>query len=94
MLRRIWAMRSLDIERIPHDTTILHRCLSSPAITHNDEDHREARTWLARFHVNTIPKNICEVTFSRSSGPGGQNVNKFENSHSLHRKTSVLIRSS
>lgn len=59
---------------------IVDRCLSSPAITHDDEDHREARTWLARFNVNTIPKNIGEITFSRSSGPGGQNVNKYEKS--------------
>lgn len=86
MLRRTWALRHLDIERIPHYTTKLHRCLSSPAIVHDDDDHREARTWLARFHVNTIPKNICDVTFSRSSGPGGQNVNKFENSRPLDRK--------
>ncbi len=41
-----------------------------------EDEHREARTWLASFNINAIPKNACEVTFSRSSGPGGQNVNK------------------
>ena len=65
--------------RTLHDTQLLHRCLSGPAKTHDDEDHKEARTWLARFNAHTIPKNICEVSFSRSSGPGGQNVNKYEN---------------
>lgn len=43
----------------------------------SEEEHRDARKWLAKFNVNSIPKNICEVTFSRSSGPGGQNVNKY-----------------
>lgn len=85
MLRRTWALRRLAIERRPHHSTILHRCLSSPAVIHDDEDHREARTWLARFNVNTISKNIGEVTFSRSSGPGGQNVNKSETSHSQEK---------
>lgn len=42
-----------------------------------EEEHREARTWLARFNVNSIPKTICDVSFSRASGPGGQNVNKY-----------------
>lgn len=49
----------------------------------SEDKHREARTWLARFDVNTIPKNICEVSFSRASGPGGQNVNKYEVCSSL-----------
>lgn len=42
----------------------------------NEDEHKDARTWLARFNVNTIPKNTFEVSFSRASGPGGQNVNK------------------
>lgn len=41
-----------------------------------DDDHDEARRWLRQFHVNTIPRTLCEISFSRSSGPGGQNVNK------------------
>ena len=35
-----------------------------------------ARKWLARLDSDTIPRNLCEISFSRSSGPGGQNVNK------------------
>ena len=81
MLRRTWTLRNLNVEKTPYYTQLLHRCLSSTAKVHDDEDHQEARAWLARFNAtNTIPKNICEVTFSRSSGPGGQNVNKYENS--------------
>lgn len=44
-----------------------------------DADEAEvqaARQWLAKLDPETIPKDICEVSFSRSSGPGGQNVNK------------------
>ena len=77
MLRRKLALRSLDVEQLPHCRQIVYRCLSSPAGRHDEQDHEEARTWLAGFNANTIPKNICEVTFSRSSGPGGQNVNKY-----------------
>ena len=43
----------------------------------DEEEHREARSWLSRFSVKDIPKNICDIHFSRASGPGGQNVNKY-----------------
>lgn len=78
MLRRKLALRSLDVEQLPYYIHSVHRCLSNPAKRLDDEDHREARTWLASFNPNTLPKHICEVTFSRSSGPGGQSVNKYE----------------
>lgn len=43
---------------------------------YSDEDLTAARKWLANLNPDTIPRSLCEVTFSRSSGPGGQNVNK------------------
>lgn len=97
MLRRTWALKSPNAESIPNYTTVLLRRLSSPAATHDDEDHKEARAWLSRFNAHTIPKNICEVTFSRSSGPGGQNVNKYEASRSSQhsrRASTILTRAS
>lgn len=35
-----------------------------------------ARQWLEKLSVEKIPRHQFDVTFARSSGPGGQNVNK------------------
>lgn len=46
---------------------------------HQDPHDLElARTWLKAFEsgVKSIPRQVGQVSFSRSSGPGGQNVNK------------------
>ncbi|KAL9126528.1 MAG: hypothetical protein Q9217_004432 [Psora testacea] len=56
-----------------------------------EEEHKDARTWLSRFNVNSIPKNICEVTFSRASGPGGQNVNKVNSKATLRIHTKDFL---
>ncbi|GAC99687.1 hypothetical protein PHSY_007290 [Pseudozyma hubeiensis SY62] len=37
----------------------------------------ERRRWVARFRDLALRRNNFHVTFSRSSGPGGQNVNKL-----------------
>ncbi len=59
-------------------TNITRRAITSRAEdTASEDDLEEGREWLARFTLDTIPKNICDVKCSRSSGPGGQNVNKF-----------------
>lgn len=44
----------------------------------NVEEHdiEAAREWLKNFNTKTIPESITSVSFSRSSGPGGQKVNK------------------
>ena len=42
----------------------------------SEEDQKAARQWLANYNPSIIPRNICEISYSRSSGPGGQNVNK------------------
>lgn len=44
----------------------------------DEKDLTAAREWLTKFisKTVTIPRDICEISFSRSGGPGGQNVNK------------------
>lgn len=54
------------------------------AITREDLD--EARRWLAGF-VGVSPK-YYQLSYSRSSGPGGQNVNKYVRTHVQQLKAS------
>ncbi|PGH21573.1 hypothetical protein AJ80_03133 [Polytolypa hystricis UAMH7299] len=42
-----------------------------------------ARNWLAKLTINTIPRNVGDASYSRSSGPGGQNVNKVNSKATL-----------
>ncbi|KAK7461806.1 hypothetical protein VKT23_008237 [Stygiomarasmius scandens] len=47
------------------------------------EQHLAARSWAEKFKTRRIPKKLVEFTFSRSSGPGGQNVNKVNTKATL-----------
>lgn len=42
----------------------------------NSEELATARHWLSKLDAQTIPRHLCGISFSRSGGPGGQNVNK------------------
>ncbi|KAI1169453.1 peptidyl-tRNA hydrolase domain-containing protein [Nemania sp. FL0916] len=42
----------------------------------NQDELEEARKWYASFNIDSLPKG--HTTYSRSSGPGGQHVNKTE----------------
>ena len=42
----------------------------------SDQEIERAREWVEKFKVTDIPKKSCTITYSASSGPGGQNVNK------------------
>ncbi|TFK45380.1 hypothetical protein OE88DRAFT_1715407 [Heliocybe sulcata] len=39
-------------------------------------DMQSARNWAAKFKEQSIPRSLIDLSFARSSGPGGQNVNK------------------
>lgn len=43
----------------------------------DEEELKKAREWLKDFSTSSIPRDIGSMTYSRSSGPGGQNVNKY-----------------
>ncbi|OAL46242.1 peptidyl-tRNA hydrolase domain-containing protein [Pyrenochaeta sp. DS3sAY3a] len=65
-------------------TPVVHRPFSSSQHgggSASDDELHAARTWLAKLHAESIPlRNIGELSFSRSSGPGGQNHTKRVNS--------------
>lgn len=63
----------------PTNWGIFYRTFASRSA---DSELDRARTWLTSLSPSSIPRHIGHVSFSRSSGPGGQNVNK-----------SVLLRS-
>ncbi|KAI0122680.1 hypothetical protein F4814DRAFT_409576 [Daldinia grandis] len=53
--------------------TIQHRAYDA---AFDQDDLTEARTWHASFTESSLPKG--QTSYSRSSGPGGQHVNKTE----------------
>jgi len=40
------------------------------------EEIEQARHWIETFKVEDIPRKACTISYSASSGPGGQNVNR------------------
>lgn len=64
----------------PSCTDLLWRTYASSTANTSatDEELTKARTWLAKLDAETIPQNLFDISFSRSSGPGGQNVNKYD----------------
>ncbi|KAJ4341055.1 hypothetical protein N0V87_002096 [Didymella glomerata] len=58
----------------------------------DEEELQKARAWLAALHAEAIPlKTIGELSFSRSSGPGGQNVNKVNSKATLRVPLGALL---
>jgi peptidyl-tRNA hydrolase ICT1 len=63
--------------RIQFISTIRHYSTRVNSLQTTPEELVAARKWLTQFNAETIPKDICELSYSRASGPGGQNVNKY-----------------
>jgi hypothetical protein len=60
--------------------TLLQDCRtysSRPTSDSEAADLDAAREWFRRFNKSTIPEKIAKTEFSRSSGAGGQAVNKY-----------------
>ncbi|KAJ7082843.1 hypothetical protein B0H15DRAFT_912135 [Mycena belliarum] len=53
------------------------------AALESPEDASLARAWISKFRATQVPKGSVELSFSRSSGPGGQNVNKVNTKATL-----------
>ncbi|KAH6615637.1 hypothetical protein B0J18DRAFT_402718 [Chaetomium sp. MPI-SDFR-AT-0129] len=51
---------------------------------------KEAREWYERFQESSLPQG--ETSFSRSSGPGGQHVNKTETKATTRWSVTALLR--
>lgn len=49
----------------------------------SEAEWQDARGWLERIGETTIPRSVGDVSYSRSSGPGGQNVNKVNSKAQL-----------
>lgn len=67
------------LPRLPCSSRLLHsftpgHLSSAPvfASLENSVQTAEARDWLSAFRAQSIPRNLVELSFSRSSGPGGQ----------------------
>ncbi|KAJ3555344.1 hypothetical protein NM688_g2627 [Phlebia brevispora] len=52
-------------------------------ILETPEQNAQARVWIEQFKSHTIPRELVDLAFSRSSGPGGQNVNKVNTKATL-----------
>lgn len=46
-------------------------------ISRSTHEMELARNWLRQLNLNQIPRDKFDIQYSRSSGPGGQNVNKL-----------------
>lgn len=42
----------------------------------SEEEIEKSKKWLSSYNEFKIPRNLFEIGYSRSSGPGGQKVNK------------------
>lgn len=79
MLRSLGLVPTLKSYPYPYASLICSRRSAVKAENTDgptEEEQIAARNWLASFSPSTIPKSLYEITYSRSSGPGGQNVDK------------------
>lgn len=65
------APLSVNVRQSIHYGFALQRSFASSTLP-EDEERRlnEARKWITTFTPEAIPKEFCDITFARSSGPG------------------------
>ncbi|OCT44034.1 peptidyl-tRNA hydrolase domain protein [Cladophialophora carrionii] len=79
-----WSRRSLCA------TVALWRSFASQN-KHPELDYAAARAWYKSFNPLESLRDVGEVTFARSSGPGGQNVNKVNSKAQLRVPIGQLL---
>ncbi len=52
----------------------------SISVLETPQDSTQARSWLSEFKTITLPRSVVELSFSRSSGPGGQVCDLYSSS--------------
>ncbi|KAL4888289.1 hypothetical protein BDV59DRAFT_206219 [Aspergillus ambiguus] len=67
------------------------RRAAAPASNTTHDDCLAARQWLAGFDANPLPRHVGQISFSRSGGPGGQNVNKVNSKATLKVPLASLL---
>ncbi|KAL8711100.1 MAG: hypothetical protein Q9220_004481 [cf. Caloplaca sp. 1 TL-2023] len=77
--------------RTLHGAAVYLNAHKSSPVAADAADQAAARQWLKTFDANSLPRNLCEISFSRSSGPGGQNVNKVNSKAMLRMPLPHLL---
>ncbi|KAH6872622.1 peptidyl-tRNA hydrolase domain-containing protein [Alternaria rosae] len=91
MLRRLLSHSLISSPALLPGARRIIYCRGHSSSATGDEV-QAARTWLAELHAEKIPlKSIGELSFSRSSGPGGQNVNKVNSKATLKVPLDALL---
>lgn len=71
---QFYPLRAPQISTIKRFNTNIVR--NNDPVGPDEDDVEECRHWLSQFDAKTFPRSLGELSYSRSSGPGGQNVNK------------------
>ncbi|QDS77856.1 hypothetical protein FKW77_000143 [Venturia effusa] len=74
-------------------STSIRRSTTSPqSDAPNEDDVQKCRLWLSQHDPKTFPRSIGTLSYSRSSGPGGQNVNKVSSKATLRVPANDLLK--
>ncbi|RDI78506.1 hypothetical protein Vi05172_g11480 [Venturia inaequalis] len=93
---RIFIPSSFTVQRSPFISTIRRfntgNTRNVDPVEPNEDDVDECRRWLSQFDAKAFPRSLGELSYSRSSGPGGQNVNKVSSKATLRVPAKHLLK--